>query len=225
MPDFCSGATNRLGCFIEGFSLRRVHPDHESGSSDLAGHTPTTLMIVEALESAATCRTHRFGLEQVLIGAVPQHLPFGLCGVRIFDANPQVRRIEYMLQTGQVLWVRCPSAQAPETPAGQRRVDGDKAVFAHIERYRMPLMVPLQAGCSRHAECNENQRSSPLRGLLDTWGMSIVIELKMIEPTANAVREINLLVGVAADGLADHKWLLAGCNQIDCANEAVEPAG
>ncbi|HTP77159.1 MAG TPA: transposase [Rhizomicrobium sp.] len=25
MPDFCSGATNRLGCFIEGFSLRRVH--------------------------------------------------------------------------------------------------------------------------------------------------------------------------------------------------------
>ena len=24
MPDFCSGATNRLGCFIEGFSLRRV---------------------------------------------------------------------------------------------------------------------------------------------------------------------------------------------------------
>ena len=24
MPDFCSGATNRLGCFIEGFSLRRL---------------------------------------------------------------------------------------------------------------------------------------------------------------------------------------------------------
>ena len=27
MPDFCSGATNRLGCFIEGFSLRRVQVD------------------------------------------------------------------------------------------------------------------------------------------------------------------------------------------------------
>ncbi len=25
MPDFYSGATNHLGCFIEGFSLRRVH--------------------------------------------------------------------------------------------------------------------------------------------------------------------------------------------------------
>ncbi len=24
MPDFYSGATNHLGCFIEGFSLRRV---------------------------------------------------------------------------------------------------------------------------------------------------------------------------------------------------------
>ncbi|MGB9165962.1 MAG: hypothetical protein WCC41_16200 [Rhodomicrobium sp.] len=27
MPDFYSGATNHLGCFIEGFSLRRVQSD------------------------------------------------------------------------------------------------------------------------------------------------------------------------------------------------------
>jgi len=34
MPDFCSGATNRLGCFIEGFSLRRVHMRVLTGSYD-----------------------------------------------------------------------------------------------------------------------------------------------------------------------------------------------
>ncbi len=31
MPDFYSGATNHLGCFIEGFSLRRVHMQREGG--------------------------------------------------------------------------------------------------------------------------------------------------------------------------------------------------
>ncbi len=73
-------------------------PDHESCSSHLAGHTPTTLTVVEALESATTRRTNRFCLEQILIRAALQHFPFGLRGVRVFDTDPQVRRIKYMLK-------------------------------------------------------------------------------------------------------------------------------
>src|ERR1700756_3017479 len=30
-PDFCSGATDRFGCFTEGFSLRRSHLTEEIG--------------------------------------------------------------------------------------------------------------------------------------------------------------------------------------------------
>ena len=54
--------------------------------------------------------------------------------------------------------------------------------------------------------------------------MSVVIELKMIETAANATSEIDLLVGVAADGLAHHEGLSAGRNQIDRTNEAVKSA-
>ena len=54
--------------------------------------------------------------------------------------------------------------------------------------------------------------------------MSIVVELKVIKTTANSTCKFNLLIGIAAHGLADYKRLATCYSQIDYANQAVEPA-
>ena len=72
------------------------------------------MLVAKLLETATTGRLERMRFKQVLILTFAQHLAFCLEVIWIDDTNPQLRRVQNLLQQGQYNWMCRTSAKTAE---------------------------------------------------------------------------------------------------------------
>lgn len=112
--------------------------------------------------SATTCARVGVLQQKWLIRAVGQHFAFGGELVGILDMNVQTRGVQQLLYAGQIHGMRCARAEASDTPRRKGGIDGYEAVFTHVERYRLSLMIASESCCEKNTVGEENYRTRPL---------------------------------------------------------------
>ena len=104
------------------------------------------MVVAKLLKAASTCRLVGVSAEQFLIQTIPKHFAFGLEPIGIDDAHPQSCCIEHLLKKRENNRMCRSRAQTSDPAASQRRVEGDEAVLANVQRHLTTSVVPSQRG-------------------------------------------------------------------------------
>src|SRR5215216_2897540 len=101
-------------------------------------------------------------------------------------------------------------AQASQPCDRQRRVDGNEAVLANIECYRLAAVIMSECGGCEDTVGEECNGPGSLRGG-SFWvrHMGVMIELEVPQTAANPLSELSLFLRVTANDLTYSERLLA----------------